>query len=95
VQVPVDATPLRKEPTSVPRTVSFDVREPEHSRSSIVVDVRLGGGGRNAGTPVCYDRHGRSVHLPDMTGLTSAVGSPARLVREYRKYHAAEDARVV
>jgi hypothetical protein len=44
---------------------------------------------------MCYDRNGRSVHLPDMTGLTSAVGSPARLVREYRKHHAAEDARVV
>jgi hypothetical protein len=95
VQVPIDATPLRKTPTSVPRTVSFDVREPEHSRSSIAVDVRLGGGGRNAGTSMCYDRHGRSVHLLDMTGPTSAAGSPARLVREYRKYHAAEDARVV
>jgi hypothetical protein len=92
VQVPIDATPLRKTPTSVPRTVSFDVREPEHSRSSIAVDVRLGGGGRNASTSMCYDRHGRSVHL---LGPTSAAGSPARLVREYRKHHAAEDARVV
>jgi hypothetical protein len=41
-----------------------------------------------------------SVHLPDMTGLTSAVDSPARLVREYKRYQdvsemGIEDARAV
>jgi hypothetical protein len=64
VQVPVDATPLRKTPTSVPRMVSFDVREPEHSRSSISVDVRLGGG---AGTP---------AHPCATTGTAAACTCP-------------------
>jgi hypothetical protein len=95
VQISVDVPPTRKTPNSVPRTVSFDIREPHHSRSSIDIDVRPGPGKAAAGTPLRVDRHGHSVHLPDVTGLTSAVDSPARLVREYRKYRENEDARVI
>ncbi|KAI0785196.1 hypothetical protein C8Q75DRAFT_893963 [Abortiporus biennis] len=44
-------------------------------------------------------RNKGKVYLPDVTGLTSAVGSPARFTRDYRKYEVAEerevDARII
>lgn len=31
------------------------------------------------------------MHLPDVTGLTSAVGSPARITREMKGYEVGND----
>lgn len=73
------------------------VHDPKHTRvdsnkvplRSIISDLHGPGVAQGVGTKC--QTHTRKIYLPDITGLTSVVGSPVKAGLEYVPYSAKED----